>query len=244
VNGETGATVGTVTLNTTHTNAGTYADSWSLTGAANYNNIASTAITNTIAKATATVVVTPYNVEFDTLPHSATVASITGVNGESGATVGTVTLNTTHTNVGIYAADTWSFAGTANYNNIGSTTITDVIKDTTPPVITSLSTNAPTLWPPNHKMVAVTVSATASDLVGVVSLKIISVTSSEPDNGLGDGDTPNDIQVTGDLTVNLRAERSGTGNGRTYTITVQAKDAAGNASTRTVTVSVPKSQGK
>ena len=96
----------------------------------------------------------------------------------------------------------------------------------------------------NHKMVAVTVSALATDLVGVSSLKIISATSSEPDNGLGDGDTAGDIQVTGDLTLNLRVERSGTGNGRTYTITVEAKDAKGNATTRTVIVSVPKSQGK
>src|SRR5205823_5431878 len=51
VNGETGATVGTVTLNTTHTSAGTYAsDSWGFTGAANYNDIASTTITDTIKK--------------------------------------------------------------------------------------------------------------------------------------------------------------------------------------------------
>lgn len=243
VNGETGATVGAVTLNTTHTNAGTYADSWSLAGAANYNHIASTAITNTIAKANAAVVITPYNVEYDAQPHSATVASITGVNGETWATVGTVTLNTTHTNVGIYS-DTWSFTGAANYNNIAATPISNVIKDTTAPTITSLSTNAPTLWPPNHKMVAVTISATATDLVGVTSLKIVSATSNEPDNGLGDGDTAGDIVITGALTVNLRAERSGKGNGRTYTVHVEARDAAGNASTASIPISVPKSQGK
>lgn len=243
VNGETGATVGAVTLNTTHTNAGTYADAWSFTGAANYNNIASTAITNAIAKANATVVVTPYNAEFTAQPISATVASITGVNGEAGATVGVVTLNTTHTAVGTYA-DTWSFTGTANYNNIGATPITDVIKDTTPPVFTSLSTNAPTLWPPNHKMVAVKVSATATDLGGIASLKIVSVTSNEPDNGLGDGDTAGDIQVTGDLTLNLRAERGGAGSGRIYTIVVEARDGNGVTSTKSVAVSVPLNQGK
>jgi ribosomal protein L18E len=49
------------------------------------------------------------------------------VNGETGATVGTVTLNTTHTNAGTYASDSWSFTGAANYNNIGNTTITDII---------------------------------------------------------------------------------------------------------------------
>ena len=116
--------------------------------------------------------------------------------------------------------------------------------DTTPPVITSLASSSTTLWPPNHKLVPITLSASASDNVGVTSLKIISVTSNEPDNGLGDGDTAGDIVITGDLTLNLRAERSGKGNGRVYTITVGARDAAGNTSTKTVTVSVPKSQGK
>ena len=128
VNGETGGTVGSVTLNTTHTAVGTYAsDSWSFTGAANYNNIAATTITDTINKANATVVVTPYNVTYDGTAHTATVTSITGVNGETGGTVGSVTLNTTHTVAGTYASDSWSFAGTANYNDIGATTISDTI---------------------------------------------------------------------------------------------------------------------
>jgi hypothetical protein len=52
----------------------------------------------------------------------------------------------------------------------------------------------------------------------------------------------NDMEITGALTLNLRAERSGTGHGRTYTITVEAHDAAGNASQRAIAVAVPKSQ--
>ncbi len=72
------------------------------------------------------------------------------------------------------------------------------------PVITSVTPSTGTLWSPNHKMVPITVTVVASDLVCVTSLKIISVTSNEPDNGLGDGDTANDIEISGDLTVNLR----------------------------------------
>src|SRR5207302_10673376 len=107
VNGETGATVGTVTLNTTHTNAATYAtDSWSFTGTANYNNIASTTITDTINKATATVVVTPYTVTYDGNPHIAT-GTATGVKGESLS--GLDLTGTTHTNAGTYATDPWTF---------------------------------------------------------------------------------------------------------------------------------------
>ena len=132
VNEQTGATVGSVTLSTTHTAAGIYSsDSWSFTGTANYNNIGSTTITNTINKATATVVVTPYTVAYDGAPHSATVTLLTGVNGETGATVGTVTLPAAQTNAGTYNTDAWSFTGTANYNDISSTTITNTINKAT-----------------------------------------------------------------------------------------------------------------
>src|SRR5438046_7285160 len=81
-----------------------------------------------INKADAVVVVTPYNVTYDGLSHTAAITSITGVNGETGATVGTVDVShTTHTAAGTYAADYWTFTGTANYNNIGNTVITDQI---------------------------------------------------------------------------------------------------------------------
>jgi hypothetical protein len=119
-----------------------------------------------------------------------------------------------------------------------------VLADTTAPVITSVSTSTASLWPANHKMVPVTVSATATDAVGPVTLSILSVASSEPDNGLGDGDTDGDIVITGPMTVNLRAERSGKGPGRVYAITVEAEDGAGNTSTAIVNVTVAKSQGK
>ena len=129
VNSETDATVGTVTLSSTiHTNAGTYSsDSWSFTGTANYSDIGSTTIIDTINKASAIVVVTPYTVTYDGNGHQATVTSITGANGETDATVGTVTLSTTHTNAATYGSDSWSFTGAANYNDIGSTTISDTI---------------------------------------------------------------------------------------------------------------------
>jgi trimeric autotransporter adhesin len=120
VNGETGATVGAVTLNTTHTNADTYStDSWSFTGAANYKDIAATTITDTIYKATATVVVTPYTVTYDGNAHTAT-GTAKGVLGEllSGLNLS----GTTHTGAGDYPADPWTFTDTTgNYNNANST---------------------------------------------------------------------------------------------------------------------------
>ncbi|HEV8060141.1 MAG TPA: DUF4214 domain-containing protein, partial [Gemmataceae bacterium] len=100
-------------------------------GNATFTTATDSSTTLTVSPATATVVVTPYSVTYDGLPHTATITSITGVNGETGAIVGTVTLNTTHTNAGIYSSDSWSFTGAGNYSNIASTTITDSITPAT-----------------------------------------------------------------------------------------------------------------
>jgi hypothetical protein len=70
------------------------------------------------------------------------------------------------------------------------------------------------------------------------------VVSNEPDNGTGDGDTANDIVIFDNLTFQLRAERSGNGNGRIYTITYQVTDWAGNSALATATVTVPHDKGK
>ena len=75
-------------------------------------------------------------------------------------------------------------------------------------------------------------------------MTLVSVTSNEPDNGLGDGDTANDIVIVDDFTFNLRAERSGTGQGRVYTITYQVTDACGNSTLASATVTVPHDKGK
>jgi hypothetical protein len=93
-------------------------------------------------------------------------------------------------------------------------------------------------------MVDVTVTVVANDLVDPAPIvRIISVSSNQPQEGTGDGDTGPDWQVTGALTLQLRAERAPSED-RIYTITVEATDAAGNTSTAEVTVRVPKSPGK
>jgi PKD repeat protein len=114
------------------------------------------------------------------------------------------------------------------------------VRDTAPPDIAGAAAAPPVLRPPNHRMIPVTVSVSVSDLCDEsVTCRIVSVVSNEPENGLGDGNTAPDWEITGDLTVNLRAERSGKGSGRIYTITVQCADSSGNTSTRIVTVAVP-----
>jgi hypothetical protein len=69
---------------------------------------------------------------------------------------------------------------------------------------------------------------------------IASVSSNEPENGTGDGDTAPDWQVTGALSIELRAERAGTGTGRIYSIAVSCTDRSGNVSAPAlVNVTVP-----
>ncbi|HKR64819.1 MAG TPA: HYR domain-containing protein [Thermoanaerobaculia bacterium] len=126
------------------------------------------------------------------------------------------------------------------HGNTGSANFFVTVRDTTRPAITAVSASPNVLWPPNHKMVVVKVSVTATDVADPAPVnKIISVTSNQPINGTGDGDTAPDWNITGLLTVQLRAERAGNSTAdRIYTITVESKDASGNAATKTVTVRV------
>lgn len=120
-----------------------------------------------------------------------------------------------------------------------------VVVDTTPPVIVSASASPNVLWPPNHKFVNIVVTARVTDTCSATTWKIIGVTSNESVNAKGSGKTSPDWQITGDHKLKLRAERAGPGNGRVYSITLQATDTSGNLSAvKVVTVTVPHSQGK
>jgi hypothetical protein len=101
------------------------------------------------------------------------------------------------------------------------------------------------LWPPNHKYVTVEATVVATDNFDPnPTVTLVSVTSNEPDNGVGDGNTTNDIVIVDDFTFKLRAERSGKGTGRVYTITYMASDDCGNSATDQATVTVPHDKGK
>jgi hypothetical protein len=102
---------------------------------------------------------------------------------------------------------------------------------------TSVAASPNSLWPPNGKMVPLSVAVSVADNCNA-SCHIVQVTGN-------DGASAADWQLTGPLTVNLRAERSGTAkNGRTYKVTLQCSDDAAMTSTKTVNVTVPHDQGK
>lgn len=103
------------------------------------------------------------------------------------------------------------------------------------------------LWPPNHRMVHVA-TVSASDQCDGAAAASVTVTSSEAVNGTGDGNTNPDWELRsnadGSVSVFVRAERTGAGAGRTYTIGAISTDHAGNASHATMTASVPSDKRK
>jgi len=121
-------------------------------------------------------------------------------------------------------------------------TTTVTVADTTPPIISGVTPSRSQLWPPNGAVVPITVSVAVTDTCSASpTSEVISVTSNEPETGGSDSTSP-DWQITGPLSVSLRAERLDSGLGRVYTITVRCMDDAGNASQRVCTVFVPKNQ--
>ena len=136
-------------------------------------------------------------------------------------------------------------------NHAAPATRTVIVVDTTAPVIT-LNGQAISLWPPDHSYHTISVSdlvAGVSDgcdtSLGIAGVVISQVTSDELEDSTsgGDGMTLNDIVIAQNCkSVQLRAERDGSSNGRVYTITLRVKDASGNVGTATVTVTVPVAQ--
>jgi len=116
--------------------------------------------------------------------------------------------------------------------------VTITVEDTTPPEF-SLSVEPSVLWPANHKMVLITPSWEASDNCDESpEVTLVSITSNEEDDAKGDGHTSDDIRVD-DNGIWLRAERSGTGTSRVYTIIYRAVDDSGNVTVNSTTVTVP-----
>jgi hypothetical protein len=168
-----------------------------------------------------------------------------------------LTAPTASDNCGIAAAGvTASGIPPANNYPVGTTTVTwsvtdvngntttqtqsVVITDNQYPTLSATPMVSGNAWPPNHKMKAVPVIINSTDNCpgAGATCKVISITSNEPISNLGNGDTEIDYEILGDQLVNLRAERSASGEGRVYTITVQCDDGHGNIATKSTIVRV------
>jgi hypothetical protein len=126
-----------------------------------------------------------------------------------------------------------------------------LVRDTTAPTITVAAQRA-VLWPPSHQYETIAVSSFVLEAldgtdgqVDASDIVITKVASDEVEDaaGNGDGATLKDIVIAADgKSVQLRAERQSTGNGRVYTIHVQVTDRSGNSGTASFQVAVPKHQ--
>jgi len=100
------------------------------------------------------------------------------------------------------------------------------------------------LWPPNHKFVDISISGVTDPDGDSVTITIDGITQDEATNGLGDGDKSPDGDGVGTDTAQVRAERSGLGDGRVYEISFTADDGNGGTCTGSVQVGVPHDQKK
>jgi len=109
-------------------------------------------------------------------------------------------------------------------------------------VVHGASATPDVLQPANHQMIQVTfvVDAESTCGDGLVESHIVGVTSSQDPIGKGD-DTLVDWEVTGALTLDLRAEVAAGTDERVYVVTIECVDANGN--TATVQVEVVASRG-
>jgi hypothetical protein len=117
------------------------------------------------------------------------------------------------------------------------------IQDTTPPVL-EIGGTPLNLWPPNHSYhdvdvarFVLSVSDTCDESLDADDARFGEVTSDEPENGTGDGDTPDDIVFDDECReLKLRSERKGNGDGRVYEAEILVEDASGNRASAIVDV--------
>lgn len=111
------------------------------------------------------------------------------------------------------------------------------------PVVSDVVLSKSVLTAVNHKLVTIGLSYSVSDNCDAAIAPLVTVTSNQPIDGIGDGHTTYDYAVLDSHTVQVRAERAGTSaDDRVYTITVTATDSAGQSTSRSAQVTVPHNQ--
>lgn len=113
-----------------------------------------------------------------------------------------------------------------------------------PPDCANAVSSKESIWPANHKFVAVDILGVTDPDGDIPIISIESIYQDEPVEDTGDGGFAPDGQGVGTSQAEVRAERNGAGNGRVYHIGFTASDDHGGTCSGTVLVSVPKSQNK
>ena len=166
----------------------------------------------------------------------------------SGPMNGTVTINangaftyTPRANFG--GSDSFKFSasdGLASSTATVSITVTGGVADQNP-VCTAAVASPSSLWPPNHKFVAIAINGVTDPDRDPVTITVTQIWQDESTMADGSGDTPIDGAIVNGA-AQVRAERAGDGNGRLYQIFFTATDGKGGSCTGSVTVGVPHDQ--
>jgi hypothetical protein len=113
-----------------------------------------------------------------------------------------------------------------------------------PPVCSDAAASPKFIWPPDHKMVPVTITGVTNAATIMVTL----IKQDEPVETPGSGNTEPDGSGVGTSTAYVRAERAGPridpGTGRIYFISFNASNGPGGTCPGVVQVCVPHDQGQ
>ncbi len=110
-----------------------------------------------------------------------------------------------------------------------------------PPDCSAAAAQPAVLWPPNHRMVPIRVAGVVDPDGDPVAITAVEVAQDEPVDAPGSGNTAPDVRLS---PLAVRAERSGQGDGRRYTIAFVADDGRGGTCSGTVHVCVPHDRGR
>ncbi|MCW9026497.1 MAG: hypothetical protein OQJ77_04195 [Thiovulaceae bacterium] len=124
-------------------------------------------------------------------------------------------------------------------DNINSVAVPLYTNPNNPPNCEAAHTNINSIWPPNHKLVDITLAGVTDPDGDAISVEVVSIYQDEAVNELGDGNSEPDGYGIGTNIAKIRAERSGLGNGRVYSITFKASDDKGLSCSTVITVGVP-----
>lgn len=219
-------------------------------------NSSNDAVVFTVNDTTAPVISCPANVTANTAPGTCSAAVVPGTATATDNCDSTPTITATRSDgqplVALYpkGTTTITWRATDDDGNYSECAQTVTVVDNEAPVIT-FNGVTPSMWPPSHNYRTFTnadfISSVSDncDSLSVNDVDITHVTSDEAEESLtlGDGTTFNDMVIAADCkSVQLRAERVNSGNGRVYTIHFKLVDSSGNVTTGTAKVHSPRNQ--
>ena len=149
---------------------------------------------------------------------------------------GSVTYSVTALGGVLDGSNAYIFFGNSVLGTVFSDLSVQEVVTNTSPDVSGAAPSVASLWPPNNKMVDISILGVTDPDGDDVTIEITGITNNETGSA--------DAGGVGTATAKVRAARNGKGNGRTYTISFTASDGQGGESQGTVEVSVPHDQGK